>query len=560
MRQNRSASQILFGYLPEQTVDLEGGVWRVRWWQYPNQLAVDDTSLRDALLSAARPWEVSNRDKNYSEMLRSGYDVKVLAVDKKNGVRVAPFPEQWRCKRCHRAVTSNEHACKCGARAWGQLSFVSYCGGCGSLEAPYLPTCNTHHQVKIEFPASASAREIRFVCPVCNITLRTGFGFGKCRTCGEQVSHNVHRASSVYTARSFVMVNAPSPERVQRLRAAGGGKRALRWLIQGMESATPSESTGSLDEVRRSLEAQNLPAAAIEAAMAAMKDQAGVSVDAPVPVSAEAEQQAMSVALALDEERLTLDQYRESLEDDGPLKHLHDVVYPAAMERAGVERLDLTTRFPLLTGSFGYSRGDPTPGATTLVPFRDRDGDFVVYGDLQATEAWFVRLDPVRVLKWLRGRGHDLESTTDPARGRTIIIEAADSPPIWADAPDVPTVGSDVLTLTHSYAHRMIRTVTSLAGIDRDALSEYLVPMHLGFFVYAAARGDFVLGGLEAVFEQDLHHVFSRIAYGEDRCALDPGCARHGAACVACMHLGEPSCRGFNRFLSRRALSTYLNT
>ena len=122
----------------------------------------------------------------------------------------------------------------------------------------------------------------------------------------------------------------------------------------------------------------------------------------------------------------------------------------------------------------------------------------------------------------------------------------------------MPTVGSDVLTLTHSYAHRMIRTVTSLAGIDRDALSEYLVPMHLGFFVYAAARGDFVLGGLEAVFEQDLHHVFSRIAYGEDRCALDPGCARHGAACVACMHLGEPSCRGFNRYLSRTSLRSFL--
>ena len=171
--------------------------------------------------------------------------------------------------------------------------------------------------------------------------------------------------------------------------------------------------------------------------MAAMKDQAGVSNDAPVPTSAEAEQQAMSVALALDEERLTLDHYRESLEDGSPLKHLHDVVYPAAMEQAGIERLDLT-RFPLLTGSFGYSRGDPTPGATTLVPFRDRDGDFVVYGDLQATEAWFVRLDPIRVLEWLRSRGHDLESTTDPARARTIIIEAADSPPIWADAPRCP--------------------------------------------------------------------------------------------------------------------------
>ncbi len=58
----------------------------------------------------------------------------------------------------------------------------------------------------------------------------------------------------------------------------------------------------------------------------------------------------MSVALALDEERLTLDQYRESLEDGSPLKHLHDVVYPAAMERAGVERLDLDDALPAPDG------------------------------------------------------------------------------------------------------------------------------------------------------------------------------------------------------------------
>jgi hypothetical protein len=42
---------------------------------------------------------------------------------------------------------------------------------------------------------------------------------------------------------------------------------------------------------------------------------------------------------------------------------------------------------------------------------------------------------------------------------------------------------------------------------------------------------------------------------GEHRCALDPGCAKAGGACVACLHLGEPSCRLFNGFLDRGCLS-----
>jgi hypothetical protein len=89
---------------------------------------------------------------------------------------------------------------------------------------------------------------------------------------------------------------------------------------------------------------------------------------------------------------------------------------------------------------------------------------------------------------------------------------------------------------------------------NRASLSEFLVPHHLGFFVYAAARGDFGLGGLQAVFEGEMHLLLRDFVTGEHRCALDPGCTQNGAACMACLHLGEPSCRLFNRSLDRRTL------
>lgn len=93
------------------------------------------------------------------------------------------------------------------------------------------------------------------------------------------------------------------------------------------------------------------------------------------------------------------------------------------------------------------------------------------------------------------------------------------------------------------------------AGIERDSLSELVLPHMLSFFVYAAARGDFVLGGLQALFESDLHSLINLLVSDEHRCALDPGCNDHGAACAVCLHLGEPSCRMFNTNLSRNVLA-----
>jgi hypothetical protein len=77
---------------------------------------------------------------------------------------------------------------------------------------------------------------------------------------------------------------------------------------------------------------------------------------------------------------------------------------------------------------------------------------------------------------------------------RARILEVARIPDPYDERGD--DAGSDVLTLVHSMSHRLIRRIASIAGIERDAIAEYLVPEHLSFVLYAATRGDFVLGGM----------------------------------------------------------------
>jgi hypothetical protein len=243
-----------------------------------------------------------------------------------------------------------------------------------------------------------------------------------------------------------------------------------------------------------------------------------------------------------------------------PLRTLYEGAYGNSMRQAQLEEVELLANFPVATLAFGYTRGDLSPGAARLVPFRER-GRIRAYGSLSRTEALLFRLDPLQVYRHLASRGHALPDVNDARAARIALLQAMELP--YPTQERVQPLGGDLLRLVHSYAHRAIRRLASFAGIERDGLAEYLVPHHLSFVVYAASRGDFVLGGLQSVFESSLHRFLEDLVEGESRCALDPGCRSGGGACMGCLHLGEPSCRWFNRFLDRSELfgtHGFLNT
>jgi len=561
VRDTRSASQILFGFLPDQTVDAKGSVWKVSHWSNPTPLRrVYTEGLRSELKRLAAPWEASGNDDSFVADLHARAELNVVSVNRENGVRLEPFPRHWVCRACNRIHDKPSGTCECGATgARGQLPFVGFHAGCGQLVEPYLPRCKAHKQVRVRWPGTSSAREIRFECPVCNNLLQSGFGSRNC-SCGvgePRFSFQVHRASSVFTPRSCVMVNPPSNERIQEIREGGGAARALRWVVDGMPLGGIRAGKPTRDSMRTNLRAQGLTDAQIEVALSAMEASGAladepVPFDLPAPMREEAEKEAVTIALSVQEPRATIDALRGKAAHDPQLSEIYGARYGAALAAAGLDSVELIDRFPVLTTQFGYTRGGGAPGEGRLRTYRGTGKSYTIYGDLAETEALFFRLSPLRVIEWLRARGHDLSSTTDPRAARLAILAAA-VVPYAGDQPNT-TLGSDLLTMVHSYAHRVVRAVSVFAGMERSSLSELLVPRHLGFYVYGAGRGDFVLGGLQAVFDGELHRLLDAVVYDESRCALDPGCGNEGGACPACLHLGEPSCRLFNRFLDRGTL------
>lgn len=558
MREKRSTTQILFGLLPQQTTDLAGRVWKVKEWRNPRRVLIDDTALRQELVRLATPWAVSNRDSEYARHLRQGRELQVLSLDRQQGVLVEPFPELWKCKRCDLVTSTFGSSCRGCGGALGQLPFVGY-HECGSIYSPRLPSCPRHRKAKVKLPGTASAHEIVFTCPDCNAVLQKGLGFGKCR-CGGQLKYNVHRAAPVYTPRTVVVVNPVSPERVRRLNDAGGPARALSWIVDDLRSARYDEVGLDAEAFLRDLVSKGIPERLAQSmveqarsagAVASARDDLALSPEK----KQEASRGAVTIAMALDQSRMRVEDLVRGLADSGgQLGTIYRQRYITSFNRAGLQAIELVDRFPILTGNFAYTREKQGPGESSLVAFTAKSGAYVVHGELAQTEALFIRLQPILVARWLVSQGLTLDPWSDDRTARLAILRAATLPTAGATAPAQPTVGSALLTLVHSYSHRFVRRAAVFSGIDRNSLSELLVPEHLAFFIYATPRGDFVLGGLQAVFESELHNLLEDVITGDPRCPLDPGCSLAGSACMACLHLGEPSCRFFNQYLARSTL------
>jgi hypothetical protein len=554
----RGLSQVLFSFLPDQTADLHGGVWQVTNWADARFVAVDDDVVRREIARAAYPWTAADADSGLAEHLLARRDMQVVTPSD-SGVELSRFPELFRCKNCGRLSNSSDGTCQCGANGRAQLPFVAY-HRCGRAETPWIPKCPTHNQVRLRrLPGTTRTADLVFDCPVCGQEIVKGFPWRKCDcSYGGTLDYNVHRAAVVYTSRTTVIVNPPDPAVAAQLRTPSAADPTLLWALGGMRENGPLEAAPTIDGFIALFEAQGFDTQTARAMAEAAAAQAGGKVgtaradlDLSTDAKDEAFEAALKLAYAVSGGRIRLD---ELAARSGPgARARYQQLYPPAISEAGLDEVELLETFPVLTTVFGYTRGEAGAGRSTLRPFRAADGSIRLHAIKAETEGLLFRLDPLRVANWLASRRHLQTAPTDAYEARLEIIRSCEIPRAGED-PSLDTPGADLLRLIHSLSHRIIRKISAFAGIERDALSEYLVPLHLAFVIFAASRGDFVLGGLQALFENDLDKALREVVHGEPRCALDPGCTRNGSACAVCLHVGEPSCRFYNQFLARTTL------
>lgn len=557
----RGLSQVLFSFLPFQTADLGGSVYRVARWADPRHVSIDVEVVRRDLERAVYPWTVVGADEGFTDLLRGGHDLQVVSPSERGGVEVEPFPELYRCRMCGRLRDTNKEKCPCGSHNWTHFQFVAY-HECGRLETPWIKKCDLHGDRRLEKVArTTQTRDLVFDCPVCKKVLQKGFANLRC-DCrwGGTLKYNVHRAAAVYAPRSTVIVNPPDPTTASRLKSSASAALTLRWILSGMREKGPLDAAPTIDSLVAAFVAQGIDEetartmadAAAEKAGGQVSTDADAELDLSDDVADEAREAALKIAYATVGGRVRVE---DLVRRAGPkARARYETLYGPAVTEAGLEAVELLENFPVLTAAFGYTRGgNGASGQSSLRWFKGDDGSIQLHGLKAETEALLFRLDPVRVAEWLAARGHLKSATSDPIAARIAVLKNCIVPRAGED-PSLNTPGADLLRLVHSLSHRVIRKISAFSGLERDSLGEYLVPLHLCFMVFANTRGDFVLGGLQALIENDLEKALHEVVRGEHRCGLDPGCEHNGAACAVCLHVGEPSCRFYNQFLSRKTL------
>lgn len=245
----------------------------------------------------------------------------------------------------------------------------------------------------------------------------------------------------------------------------------------------------------------------------------------------------------------------------------------AAFGRLGIDTMGLIRNFKLCRFTYGYTRVSAVPVVEkhhvkmpvrlNLFPPVQMDNAArrtPIYVITQENEAFYLRLDPEMVFRWLSQLGLTDAFTWTKASGvplGALLLERAR--PMQRFLTNVhrempPLAYYYTYTLLHTYSHVIMRAISELSGLDAGSLGEYLFPADLAFVVYRSGT-TLDLGNLSSLWRNAnarfLHHVGEPTTLA---CNSGSLCSERGGACPDCILIPETSCIAYNQLLSRSVL------
>ncbi len=215
----------------------------------------------------------------------------------------------------------------------------------------------------------------------------------------------------------------------------------------------------------------------------------------------------------------------------------------------------------------GEPERNPDEIPVKLNPFEDRvrsstKGKAILYALSAQTEALWIKLDPLKVLKWcVDGSGWDappLTAFSSAAAAQAYLLQNC---PLLTNPPGQAaelTAAHGAQTaapfnLLHSISHALLITARRHSGYDSQTLTEYLLPMDLSVLIYVTSVQNYTAGGLLTMFQHYLRRWFEDASLHALNCAFDPICSDVGSSCPGCIQIAR-GCETFNSEVSRAYL------
>ena len=594
LEMRRGRLQSLFAYLPEQTYNWENNRGRFKGSSQVDTRPLDIPQgwIKRPLLRLLRGFAYAYNQEGVNWSGENVVKQGNFELLEPRTLRGEYYPRTFICSACGRSRESDDNPryqrCSFCNEIMPQLRFVEYhrCGHIDGLKSPRCKNgCNDLMMLRgpngVPIADARAVTDWRWRCSGCERRSR-GVIYG-CRTCRKGTVRVLPSdASQVYYPQYITVINPPSQADYQILESPSiypaAIAQSLGLLPKGVDSLKDAsdnvDSMMNRQTIRKTvaslfgLDIDN-PAHQIEIdqetdrilsrrqSHSSPPDWEGV-IDSLVMDDEEAfieiGEECISLALALEAGPVTISDLVCSTTDSG-LESLYDNCYPKVLERFGLASVTLLQEFPIAHVVAGYTREEFSPGTSDGLLdfnfFQARQGKYPMYGQRVTTEALLFQLSPDRVISWIMHAGLVDEGKVDSGALNWIFSNLLPVDNIF-EAPNHHLTAS-ILGLIHTFSHSVIRSLARLSGLKVDSLSEYMFPYNLSFLIYPGARSEFVLGGLEHVFRNNLDKCLnSMIEYY--RCVFDPPCSQRGGACSVCIYIGEVACNRFNTALSRHYL------
>lgn len=588
LKMNRGKGQIMLQCLPNQTFEFQrvGTISRVTGIRAVPIMGLNPSQILAKVSSDAKAWRPDCRPALRDDVLDD--PTRFILLDPIE-VRAEMFPKVlWCAQSCNRVYdfgqrnTTPLRVCpSCNSRLY-QLRWIRIhtCGAMEPLTPPRCARCHSSQNMALDTRGGERFAQFRWICRACS-TSSSVFA-GPCRECGQgDMELAVHRSGRTFYARQTVVLNTPGPELASFLaipdapliaaaklfgvselvsqplaslsRSSMGTQGSSDSGLSGadLDSLLERQSRGEITPEQMATEMQSLRVQRLQERRAtspsgiieALEKRTGV----PRIYWDRAGHEMIEAAIPL-ELRTVVDLFRSDRDQE-----------IGVARRLGLSRLLLVDEFPIVTATYGYTRGDYAPNSCNLRPFppeAEHNSRYPVYIDQVQADALLLSLDSNRVCRWLERNGHVLNVPTGTdvlSARRAYIVQLFDGESFRStlDAGS-PTIRM-VFGLLHTMSHMCIRQAAILCGLERNSLSEYLLPRTLCFAVYCNHHFGATIGALTALYQQSLNEWLSAVL--ETRhCVYDPVCREREGSCHACTHLAETSCRVFNLNLGRAFL------
>jgi len=604
-KMTRGKQQILFDYLPDKTFDFDKSN---RLAQVISIRGIEQIELNlDLVLQAVERYASAWQQNLARAFHRPRQDQFVLLQPTRVYSRTYPKVLWCQEKACGRVfdyngrgqLPSNCQTCRKGRLIQLRWIKVHRCGNIEELTPPYrCQKCGaTSGQFSLDTRGSERIAGFRWICHKCNQATNL-FG-GYCGACDWQemtgatdtflkrMNIEVHRAGRTYYPHYVELLNQPGTEmnaflnmddwplvaaaaflelpQTQGLPLMGFAKQRSQNHQARFELSKDEEDqlramghTDAQIELYRQMQEKlkgNLQTAPRDQSTTDISrilvQQTGVSEQ----IWREAGQEMLEAVLPTE-----TGQTQELFRLDSP--SLNQQTACGIARRMGIERLTLTTDFPMTLATFGFSRVAYEPNECQLnsfPPHNDHQGKFPIFVDVVQADAIIVRLDAERVWRWLEANYFSPalpKNAIDPDRARqAYFVQMFNNIPLRQRLTRDEAISRMVFGLLHTMSHLFVRRASLLCGLDRTSLAEYVLPRALTFAIYCRHRQGATIGALTSLFDSSLAEWLSQILSDTRRCIYDPVChQQHGGNCHACTHLAETSCRFFNLNLGRSFL------